>query len=224
MGYSSTHQPPALQEDLAQSDLDRLRKAKTAAVDTELTGLNPNRDRLCLVQICDSSGAVNLVKSGNWRNAFRLKSFLEDSAVTKVFHFALMDCCFLQVHLGIEVQGVYCTKLASKLARTYSSEHSLHALLKEYFGIEVDKSRQTSDWLSPTLTPEQLEYAVGDVVRLLELRNRLDDLLIRKGTLPTGITYMELNNRCQRFVTTLVHLAVNGWKFGLEDPDSVFGH
>ena len=215
--------PYPLQEDLTPEDLERLRRAGTIAVDTELTGLNPNRDLLCLVQISDADRNVNFLKTLDWSRSVWLKELLLDPGVTKIFHFALADCSFFLSHLGVIVNSAYCTKIASKLARTYSPEHSLSVLVKEFFKVELDKSQTSTDWLRDDLSADQLSYAANDVIWLIQLKQELDALLARKGRLPTGLTYSDLNANCQALIPTLVHLAVNGWDFGREDRNSVFG-
>lgn len=214
----------ALQEDLTDDDLERLLACEAVAVDTELTGLNPNRDLLCLVQICDDDRTVNFLKTRNWAACENLKRLLLDPGVIKIFHFALADCSFFLTNLGVTVQNAYCTKIASKIARTYSPEHSLSVLVKEFFRVELDKTQTSTDWLRDDLTPEQLKYAANDVLWLIDLKRELEGILSRKGNLPTSLTYEELNARCQTFIPNLVHLSVNGWDFGREDRNSVFGY
>lgn len=214
----------ALQEDLTDDDLERLLACEAVAVDTELTGLNPNRDLLCLVQICDDDRTVNFLKTRNWAACENLKRLLLDPGVIKIFHFALADCSFFLTNLGVTVQNAYCTKIASKIARTYSPEHSLSVLVKEFFRVDLDKTQTSTDWLRDDLTPEQLKYAANDVLWLIDLKRELEGILSRKGNLPTSLTYEELNARCQTFIPNLVHLSVNGWDFGREDRNSVFGY
>ncbi len=216
---------PSLQEDLTEDDLNRFRQAAVVAVDCEMTGLNPHRDLLCLVQICDRSGTVRIVRTQHWRDAQHLKALMQDAAVVKIFHFAIMDCAFLMQSLGVEVNNAYCTKIASKLARTYTEEHSLVTLVKEILGVELNKSEQSSFWLAEVLTAKQLTYAANDVLYLIELRERLSAMLERKGALPTGVSYVELNQSCQQFIPALVHLWVNGWDFGRQERSAaaVFG-
>jgi len=213
-----------LKEDLTEADLLRLRTSHTLALDCEFTGLNPNRDLLCLVQISDGADPTLIVKTQDWSKAVNLRALLIDPAVTKIFHFAIMDCGFLLKHVGVMPVNVYCTKIASKLARTYSPEHGLAALASELLEIDMDKSQQTTFWGSDDLSERQLQYAGRDVAYLIEIRERLEKILKKKGTLPTGITYKELNLKCQAFIPTLTHLWVNGWDFGREDRSSVFGH
>ena len=218
------YHPYPIQEDLTSEDLERLRRAAVIAVDTELTGLNPHRDLLCLVQIADGDSNVNFLKTPDWTRSINLKTLLQDPGVTKIFHFAVADCSFFLSRLGVTVEGAYCTKIASKIARTYSPEHSLSVLVKEFFRVELDKSQTSTDWLRDDLTPEQLKYAANDVLYLIDLKRELEAILMRKGSLPTGLTYTEMNNRCQAFIPDLVHLSVNGWDFGREDRSSVFGY
>lgn len=210
-------------EDISKEDLDRLKSSKIIAVDTEMTGLNPNRDLLCLVQICDTDGNLNFVKTQNWINSQNLKEILNDDSVVKVFHFAIADCSFFLTKLGVNVQNSYCTKIASKIARTYSPEHSLSVLVKEFLAFELDKSQTSTDWLKEILTSSQLSYAANDVLWLIQIKEKLENIIKRKGKLPTGMTYEDLNVRCQAFIPNLVQLAVNGWDFGKEDRSSIFG-
>jgi ribonuclease D len=208
--------------DLTQEELARFRGATMVAVDAEMTGLNPNRDLLCLVQICDPEGYVALLRTSAWAKASRLSEMLLDPRTLKVFHFALADCSFLLKQMGVEVTNVYCTKIASRIARTYSSEHGLAALVAEFFGANMDKSQQTTDWLRDNLTQEQLNYAACDVLWLIEMKSVLDAMLKRKGLLSSGISYGQLNELCQRCIPAFVHLAINGWDVGLEDRSLVF--
>jgi ribonuclease D len=212
-----------IKKDLSKSDVARISESKIIAVDCEMAGLNPHRDPLYLVQICDRDRIVNIVKTRNWLKAVNLQKVLCDPNITKVFHFAIMDCGFILKQLHVLVQSVYCTKIASKIARTYASSHSLSSLLEELLGIVVDKKQQTTFWGKDQITPEQLDYAVNDIKHLLEIKERLELIMREKGALPTGISYCELNNKCQECIPVLVHLWVNGWDFGKEDPVSIFG-
>jgi ribonuclease D len=213
-----------LQPDLSADDLERLLAAPIVAMDCEMTGLHPQRDWLCLVQICDPDGHVNLIKNHHWVDAPRLKMLLTAPQVMKVFHYAVADCTFLFQAFRADVANVYCTKIASKIARTYTGSHGLASIVRELFGVELDKGAQSSDWLRDDLSEEQLRYAANDVIRLLDIKARLDDLLQRKGTLPSGMTYVDLNERCRQFIPTLAHLWINGWDFGREDGVSIFSH
>lgn len=164
--------------------------AEAVAVDTETTGLQPHRDRLCLVQLTDGRGSCHLVHfppalrraaAGGAYAAPRLKALMADPAITKIFHFARFDVGMLQAHLGIECAPVYCTKIASRLVRTYTDRHGLKDLCREFLGVELSKEQQSSDWGAETLTPEQMKYAAGDVLYLHRLRAKLDEMLGREG-------------------------------------------
>ena len=146
-------------------------------------GLNPLRDRLCLVQLCDTEGYSSAIRIERGQtNAPNLQKLLEIPSILKIFHFARFDLATLQHHLDIEVAPVFCTKIASKLARTYSPRHGLKELVKEIAGIELDKSAQSSDWGNVhDLSNEQLAYAANDVRYLHELSKRLTLMLQREG-------------------------------------------
>lgn len=152
------------------------------AVDTETMGLLPQRDRLCLVQLCDSADRVSVVRIHRGQTeAPHLKQLLEMRSVTKIFHFARFDITTLQHHLGIRVTPIFCTKIASKLARTYAPRHGLKDLLKEVAGVELDKTSQSSDWGNAVnLTEEQLRYAANDVRYLVSARETLMEMLKRE--------------------------------------------
>ncbi len=220
-----TNELLTVSEDLDQENYDKLLQSGSIAVDCEMTGLNPYRDRLCLVQICDKDGKVYLVRNEQWHAAKVLKAVMADPQITKVFHFAIMDCAFILKNFDVDVKHPYCTKIASKLARTYTDEHSLASIVKELMSIEMSKNEQSTFWFAEELTSKQLAYAANDVRYLLEIRERLEAMLVRKGTLPTGITFSHLNNECQNFIPTLVHLWVNGWDFGREERSAamIFG-
>ncbi len=152
------------------------------AIDTETLGLNPHRDRLCLVQLSSGDGNAHLVKfDGESYAAPRLKALLADKAVLKIFHFARFDVAVLQNYLGVETEPIYCTKIASKLARTYTDRHGLKDLCSELLGVELSKQQQSSDWGAPELTESQLAYAASDVLHLHALKARLDEMLAREG-------------------------------------------
>jgi len=169
--------------DLSPSLLERYLTADAIAVDTETMGLNPLRDRLCLVQLCDTEGYSSAIRIERGQtNAPNLQKLLEIPSILKIFHFARFDLATLQHHLDIEVAPVFCTKIASKLARTYSPRHGLKELVKEIAGIELDKSAQSSDWGNVhDLSNEQLAYAANDVRYLHELSKRLTLMLQREG-------------------------------------------
>jgi ribonuclease D len=215
----------APQPDLTADDLERLRRGGSVAVDNEMTGLNLNRDLLALVQLCDPNGHVTFVRTRDWHAATNLRALMLDAGVLKVFHYALMDCSFIVKHLGVMPVNMYCTKIASKLVRTYTSSHGLGSLVNELCGVQLNKTQQTTDWYSAELTRDQLEYAAGDVAWLLEIRQRLEAKLQARGTLPTGLSYAELNAQCQAALPTMVQLFLNGWSVGADgEPTAVFAH
>lgn len=168
--------------DITAALLEQYMQAEAIAVDTETMGLNPWRDRLCLIQLCDPKGHVSAVRVARGQTeAPHLKQLLEAQTVTKIFHFARFDLATLQHHLGIVTTPVFCTKIASKIARTYSPSHGLKSLVKELEGIELDKSQQSSDWGNvEALSDEQLSYAANDVRYLHSLRDKLTAMLKRE--------------------------------------------
>ncbi|MFN3746631.1 MAG: ribonuclease D [Hyphomicrobiaceae bacterium] len=156
--------------------------AGAVAVDTETLGLKPHRDRLCLVQLSAGDGTAHLVQfDGTDWSAPRLKALLTDPGLTKIFHFARFDIAVLEQYLGIVTGPLYCTKIASKLVRTYTDRHGLKDLCHELLGIELSKQQQSSDWAAATLSQQQLAYAAADVLHLHALKNVLDAMLAREG-------------------------------------------
>lgn len=150
------------------------------AVDTETLGLNPQRDRLCLVQLSAGDGVAHLVQiAANQTEAPRLKALLEDPAVTKIFHYARFDVGMLEKYLGVITAPVYCTKIVSKLVRTYTDRHGLKDLALEMAGIEMSKQQQSSDWGATALSEQQLAYAASDVLHLHAIKAKLDAMLDR---------------------------------------------
>lgn len=186
---------------------------QSIAVDTETLGLNPRRDRLCVVQISTGDGNAHVVQidPANF-SAPRLKAVLEDPAVLKIFHFARFDVAVLKHYLGANTAPLYCTKIASKIARTYTDRHGLKDILKELLGIEANKQQQSSDWGSHVLSDAQKSYAAQDVLYLHELKSRLDQMLDREGR-------MGLAQACFGFIPSRAALDLGGW--GEED---VFAH
>jgi ribonuclease D len=175
------------------------------AVDTEAMGLNPHRDRLCLVQLSAGDGTCHLVRFRTADfTAPHLVRLLEDPTVEKLFHFARFDLGLLQRYLGVRCQPVYCTKIASKLARTYTDRHGLKDLCRELLGIELSKEMQSSDWGAPELSEAQLGYAANDVLHLHRLRERLDAMLAREGREP-------LARACFDFLGHRSALDLAGW-------------
>jgi ribonuclease D len=191
--------------DLHKGDLPPGRFAgKTIAIDTETLGLNPHRDRLCLVQLSDGDGTAALVQiSGNY-DAPELKRLLADETVLKIFHYGRFDMAVLKHFLGVMPGPVYCTKIASKLARTYTDRHGLKDLCRELLGIELSKQQQSSDWGAAELSQEQLSYAASDVLYLHALRDRLDAMLRREGR-------EHLARACFEFLPTRAELDLRGW-------------
>jgi ribonuclease D len=185
------------------------------AVDTETMGLNPLRDRLCVVQIADAEGDVHLVHftQGTFE-APRLKSALSDPERTKIFHFARFDVATLLHHLDIVAAPLFCTKIASKLVRTYTDRHGLKALCHELLGLEMKKEQQSSDWGHTALTKDQQNYAAGDVLHLHRLRAILQGRLQREDRLAMA-------QRCFEFLPTRAQLDLMGWGDGQDD---IFHH
>jgi ribonuclease D len=178
-------------------------KSRFISVDTETLGLNFHRDRLCLVQLCNEEGVVSLVKIAG-KDTPNLKKVLEDEKSTKIFHFARFDLAILKHDLGINVKNTYCTKIASKLVRTFTDKHSLKTLVSELLGIELDKSSQTTDWAVAELSDKQLEYAANDVVYLVKIREKLEEKLARENR-------QQLARECFNFLPALVELDLQGW-------------
>ena len=168
--------------DLSDAALSDYMKTEAIAVDTETMGLLPQRDRLCLVQLCDAQDRVTVIRIAKGQTeANNLKQLLEAADIVKVFHFARFDLATLKYHLGIQVKPVFCTKIASKLARTYTNRHGLKDVVQELEQVELDKSAQSSDWgNAANLSPEQLRYAANDVRYLLSVRQKLTLMLQRE--------------------------------------------
>lgn len=188
-------------QDLPAALLDSYSQAEAIAVDTETMGLLPHRDRLCLVQLCDPSDRVTVVRIERGQTAApNLKQLLEATPIPKIFHFARFDLAMLRYHLDIWVNPVFCTKLASKLARTYAPRHGLKDLVQDIAGVELDKSSQSSDWgNAANLSEEQLRYAANDVRYLIQARQRLVTMLQREER-------WELAQDCFACLPTIVSL------------------
>ncbi len=200
--------------ELYQGDLPAgLDLGETVAVDTETLGLNPQRDRLCLVQLSSGDGNAHLVQlsNGNY-DAPNLKRLFEDETVIKLFHFGRFDIAMIKRYLGVVCRPVYCTKIASKLSRTYTDRHGLKDLCTELIGVDLSKQQQQSDWGAAELTPEQLEYAASDVLYLHRLKQSLDERLAREGR-------AALAEACFEFLPHRAELDLAGW----EDQD-IFSH
>ena len=197
---------------------DGLDLGPVIAVDTETMGLNPHRDRLCLVQMSSGDGAAHLVQlipaslGGRGYDAPNLARLMADTSVTKLMHFARFDVAVLQRALNITVTPVKCTKIAAKLVRTFTDRHGLKDLCRELVGVELSKQQQTSDWGAPELTAEQMAYAASDVLYLHRLWERMEALLIREDRLA-------LAEACFAFLPTRCRLDLLGY----DDPD-IFSH
>ena len=170
------------EQDLSSESLHYYLQADSLAIDTETMGLVPQRDRLCLVQICDRQGCVSAVRIARGQTkAPNLQKLLESPSITKIFHFARFDVAQFKYTFGIDTQPIFCTKIASKLARTYTQSHGLKSLVRELEGIELDKKAQSSDWGNvESLSAEQLSYAANDVRYLISLREKLTTMLQRE--------------------------------------------
>jgi len=199
---------------LHRNDLPKgLALGPVVAIDTETMGLNPRRDRLCLAQLSAGDGVCHIVQFSRGRyEAPNLARLLEDPAVTKLFHFARFDVATLRHHLGVSCRPIYCTKIASKLTRTFTDRHSLKDLCRELLGIDLSKQQQLTDWGAQELSEEQLVYAATDVLHLHALRAKLDALLEREGR-------RALAEACFAFLPARAELDLGGW----DEPD-LFAH
>ena len=188
-------------QDLDKESANLFARSSTIAVDTEAMGLIHGRDRLCLVQVCDEDDNVACIRIGIGQNsAPRLKELMENHLVEKVFHFARFDIAALSHGLGIQVSPIFCTKVGSKIGRTYSPRHGLKEVISELVGIELDKQAQSSDWgRVEELSTKQLAYAANDVRYLLEAKRRLEDMLKREGR-------WELAQRCFSCIPVIAEL------------------
>ena len=200
---------------LHKNDLpDGLDLGPVVAIDTETMGLDPRRDRLCMVQLSDGKGDAHLVQIARGQTtAPNLQRLLTDPAVLKLFHFGRFDIAALQNAFGVRTAPVWCTKIASKLIRTYTDRHGLKYLLLEYAGVDVSKAQQTSDWGSVTLTEAQKDYAASDVLYLHKLKDALEAILHREGR-------MALAQSCFDFLPTRAELDLLGW----DEPNDLFHH
>ena len=183
------------------------------AIDTETLGLNPHRDRLCVVQLSLGDGDADVIQiAPGQHEAPHLVAMLRDSSILKLFHFARFDVAVLSHAFGIEIAPVFCTKIASRLVRTYTDRHGLKDLCREMIGVDLSKQQQSSDWGAETLSEAQLAYAASDVLHLHALKAKLDPLLDRDGR-------RGLAEACFRFLPTRAALDLSGW------PDTdIFAH
>jgi len=193
-----------VKNDLTDELLKLYLESPVIAVDCEMMGLNPIRDRLCLVQLSDEAQKVTLVKIEALQKAPNLKKLFENQETRKLFHFARTDLAFLYHWLDIDLKNVFCTKTASKLVRTFTDKHSLKDLLKELSGTDIDKNNQQTDWGAPELTKDQIKYAANDVLFLIPLYKKLTDLLKRENRL-------ELAEEACKFLPTLAKLDLLGY-------------
>lgn len=200
--------PELFETDLPDSRLEHYLKKSVIAIDTETRGLIVPRDRLCLVQICDDEGVVSFVRYTK-KEAPNLQKLLTSKDVIKLFHYGRFDIAVMKYYLGVWTGPVWCTKIASKLVRTYTDRHSLKDLCREQLGMEMDKSDQTSDWARDDLSESQLEYAANDVRVLLPLYEKMKALLEREGRLA-------LAEKLFNFLPTVCELDLAGFKDILE--------
>lgn len=193
--------------DLPEAILNQYLQAERIAIDTETMGLRPQRDRLCVVQLCNSQQQITVLRIAQGQTAApNLKRLLEATNVLKVFHFARFDIATLHYHLGIAVDPLFCTKVASKLARTYTSRHGLKELVKELEQVELDKGAQSSDWgNAANLSAEQLRYAANDVRYLLPAQEKLVGMLKREDR-------WQLAQQCFTCLPTLSELDLQGYE------------
>jgi ribonuclease D len=199
-------------------DLSRYR-AGAVAIDTETMGLDPQRDRLCVVQLSPGDGSADVVQiaagtagTAGTAGASNLARLLADPNVLKIFHFARFDLGVLQTRFGVMAAPVYCTKIASRIARTYSDKHGLKDLVRELLGVDLSKQQQLSDWGAGELTDAQVAYAASDVLHLHALKEKLDGMLAREGR-------SELAAACFRFLPDRVRLDLAGWA-----AEDIFAH
>ena len=199
---------------LHRGDLPDLSRYTTSvAIDTETLGLNPHRDRLCVVQLSNGDGTADVVQiPAGHKDAPNLKKLLADKNVTKIFHFARFDLAVLSNAFGVMPSPVYCTKIVSKLVRTFTDRHGLKDLVREVLNIDLSKQQQSSDWGAATLTDAQLSYAASDVLHLHAMREKLDAMLAREGR-------EGLAKACFEFLPTRARLDLGGW-----ENDDIFAH
>jgi ribonuclease D len=199
---------------LHEGDLpDGLDLGPEVAIDSETMGLRFRRDPLCVVQLSAGDGDAHVVRMARpGYDCPNLKRLLTDPAVLKLFHFGRFDIGMFQLHLGVETRPVYCTKIASKLARTYTDRHGLKDVVRELAGVDLSKAQQSSDWGAETLSPAQLEYAASDVLYLHAVKARLDEMLAREGR-------TELARKCFDFLPSRSALDLAGW-----DEMDIFAH
>jgi len=184
------------------------------AVDTETQGLNINRDRLCVVQLSSGDGNAHLVqlKPSDFDKAKNLKALMENTDVTKIFHFARFDVAVMKKYLGVSVSPIFCTKIASKLVRTYTDRHGLKDLLGELLGVQLDKKQQSSDWAAEELSDDQQVYAANDVYHLNAVKEKLVEMLVRENR-------HDIAKKCFDFLPARAELDLEGW-----NENDIFAH
>ena len=198
---------------LYKNDLPKdLKFSDTIAIDTETMGLDFKRDRLCLIQICNGDNHAHLVQITEGKEYPNLNKLLKNDKIKKIFHFARFDLATIQKHLNIFCENIYCTKIASKLTRTYTDKHGLKELCKELINVDISKLQQSSDWGNQKLSDEQLKYAASDVLYLHKIKLELDILLKRENR-------ELLAENIFKFLSTRAYLDLNGWNV----PD-IFDH
>ena len=210
--------------DLPDEHLQAYLTKPLIAVDCEMHGLRLYRDDLCLIQVGDDEQRVVLVRPQS-ECPPNLKTLLTHPDTTKVFHFALSDVGFLKVRYGIDVRPLRCTRVMSKLIRTYSQSHGLKDLCKELLGIELNKEQQQTNWMREDLSTEQLQYAANDVLHLVAIYRKLEEMIRSRPALSTGATASELNETAQAMIPGLVELLIHG--YGDEDSGwktTLFSH
>lgn len=206
--------PAIVQRDLTEEQLQAYLASPELAVDTETLGLHHLRDRLCCVQLCDRAGRATLVQTPRDQvmgpvaleaRAPRLKRLLEEPRVLKVLHFARFDVAAVKHYLGIRMAPLYCTRTASKLVRTYTERHGLKDIALELLDVELDKVTRHTDWSSPSLSPEQVRYAISDVTLLMSLKDKLNEMLDREGR-------RALAEECFKVIPTMATLDLLGYE------------
>ncbi|QFT01117.1 Ribonuclease D [Labrenzia sp. THAF191b] len=194
-------------------DLKAYETASAVAVDSETLGLNPHRDRLCVVQLSPGDGSADVVQIARGQSeAPNLAALMTDTAKPKIFHFARFDVAVLQHYLNIQVSPIWCTKIASKLVRTYTDRHGLKDITRELLGVELSKQQQSSDWAAETLSDAQLAYAASDVLHLHALKERLEMMLEREER-------SHIAQACFDFLPTRAELDLKGW-----EENDIFAH
>lgn len=201
----------SLVSDIPGSLLKTYLSADIVAVDSEMQGLQLWRDRVCLMQICDSKGNVCLVRLKPPKLPPNLRKLLTSPSTTKIFHYAVTDVAFVKSSFNVTVHPFVCTKVMSKLVRTYTESHSLQALVLELAGVELEKQNQSSDWSQANLSDAQLRYAANDVIHLIPVYKALKKMIDSRGKLPTGLTVKELNQQSQACLPAIVEILLNGY-------------